>query len=70
MENGESCRRSAPEGIQQLLCPSPEGRELARTGLYCKPHGRLHVKLGEDDNVWTFVFRTTGFNSIRTLAPH
>jgi hypothetical protein len=35
---------------------------------HCKPYGRLHVNLGEADEFGTFIFRTTGFNSIRTLA--
>lgn len=34
----------------------------------CKPYGRLNVKIGDDDELGTFIFRTTGFNSIRTLA--
>lgn len=65
--NGESCRRYSPSGVQTLPCPSPEGCELARGGA-CKPYGRLNVRIGEDDELGTFIFRTTGFNSIRTLA--
>ncbi len=34
----------------------------------CKPYGRLYVNLDESDEFGTFIFRTTGFNSIRTLA--
>lgn len=34
----------------------------------CKPYGRLNVRIGDDDELGTFIFRTTGFNSIRTLA--
>ena len=34
----------------------------------CKPYGRLNVKVGDDDDLGTFIFRTTGYNSIRTLA--
>jgi len=65
--NGETCRRSLAAGVQTLPCPAPEGCELARGG-YCKPYGRLNVRIGEDDELGSFVFRTTGFNSIRTLA--
>lgn len=65
--NGETCRRVSREGIQSLPCPSPEGCEQAKGGA-CKPYGRLNVKIGDDDELGTFVFRTTGFNSIRTLA--
>ena len=65
--NGETCRRSTASGIQSLPCPSPDSCELARGG-YCKPYGRLNVRIGNDDELGSFVFRTTGFNSIRTLS--
>lgn len=65
--NGETCRRFSPSGMQSLPCPAPEGCELARGGA-CKPYGRLNVRVGDDDELGTFIFRTTGFNSIRTLA--
>ncbi len=65
--NGENCRRYTASGIQPLPCPSPDGCELAKGGL-CKPYGRLNVKIGDDDELGTFIFRTTGFNSIRSLA--
>jgi hypothetical protein len=65
--NGETCRRYTASGIEALPCPSPDGCELAKGG--CKPYARLNVKIGEnEDDLGTFVFRTTGFNSIRTLA--
>jgi hypothetical protein len=65
--NGETCRRSLATGVQTLPCPAPEACELAKGGL-CKPYGRLNVRIGEDDELGSFVFRTTGFNSIRTLS--
>jgi hypothetical protein len=34
----------------------------------CKPYGRFNVSIGDSDELGSFVFRTTGFNSIRTLA--
>jgi hypothetical protein len=37
-------------------------------GNACKPYGRLNVVIGDEDPLGSFVFRTTGFNSIRTLA--
>jgi hypothetical protein len=49
-----------------MPCPAPEGCELAQKG--CKPFGRLNVRIGDDDELSAFVFRTTGFNSIRTLS--
>jgi hypothetical protein len=65
--NGETCKRQSEEGITSLLCPSPDGCPLAKGGA-CKPFGRLNVIIGDDDPLGSFVFRTTGFNSIRTLA--
>lgn len=34
----------------------------------CKPYGRLYVVIGDQDELGTFVLRTTSYNSIRTLA--
>lgn len=65
--NGETCKRSTASGIQTLPCPSPGACEVGREG-NCKPYGRLNVRIGDDDELGSFVFRTTGFNSIRTLA--
>lgn len=65
--NGETCKRSTNAGIQSFPCPSPEGCPLAQGG-HCKPYGRLNVAISEDDPLGSFVFRTTGYNSIRTLA--
>lgn len=65
--NGETCQRLGQNGIEQHPCPSPDLCPLAQGGL-CKPYGRLYVNLDESDELGTFIFRTTGFNSIRTLA--
>jgi len=65
--NGESCKRRSSEGLASLPCPAPEGCALAQNGA-CKPYGRLNVLIGDDDPLGSFIFRTTGFNSIRTLA--
>lgn len=65
--NGETCKRQTEEGMKSLPCPSPDGCTLAKGGA-CKPYGRLNVAIGDDDPLGSFIFRTTGFNSIRTLA--
>ncbi|MCL6245949.1 MULTISPECIES: hydrolase or metal-binding protein [Acinetobacter] len=65
--NGETCQRLTNQGVEQHSCPSPDLCPLAQGGL-CKPYGRLHVNLDESDELGTFIFRTTGFNSIRTLV--
>jgi hypothetical protein len=66
--NGETCKRVGLEGLQSLPCPSPSGCDYgAKAG--CKPYGRLNVQIeGMDDAMGSFIFRTTGFNSIRTIA--
>lgn len=65
--NGESCQRRTAQGLERLPCPSPSLCEFGANGL-CKPYGRLYVRIGEEDELNSFIFRTTGFNSIRTLA--
>jgi hypothetical protein len=65
--NGDACRRLTQSGVQSLPCPSPTLCEFGKGGL-CKPYGRLNAKIGDDDDLGTFIFRTTGYNSIRTLA--
>lgn len=64
--NGETCRRVTDQGLEEQACPGPD---TCRFGLgQCKPYGRLNVSIGDGDELGSFVFRTTGFNSIRTLA--
>ncbi|QZM12903.1 hydrolase or metal-binding protein [Acinetobacter lwoffii] len=65
--DGQTCQRLTNQGVEQHPCPSPDLCPLAQGG-HCKPYGRLHVNLDESDEFGTFIFRTTGFNSIRTLA--
>ncbi|WP_175911627.1 phage capsid protein [Burkholderia sp. BCC1640] len=65
--NGEQCRRVTDAGIETLPCPSPDGCMFGRQG-GCKPYGRLNVIIGDDDELGSFIFRTTSYNSIRTLA--
>lgn len=65
--NGDTCKRLTQSGVQSLPCPGPTWCEFGKGGL-CKPYGRLNVMVGDDDDLGTFIFRTTGYNSIRTLA--
>ncbi|WP_240464724.1 hydrolase or metal-binding protein [Modicisalibacter sp. 'Wilcox'] len=65
--DGEQCKRRTREGMETLPCPAPDACPLAQGGA-CKPYGRLNVLIGDDDPLGSFIFRTTGFNSIRTLA--
>ncbi|MFM0488313.1 recombination directionality factor [Paraburkholderia graminis] len=65
--DGETCRRSGDAGIKELPCPSPDDCAFGRAG-NCKPYGRLNVTIGDEDELSSFIFRTTSYNSIRTLA--
>ncbi|QLB58852.1 hydrolase or metal-binding protein [Acinetobacter indicus] len=65
--NGQTCQRMTSQGVEQHPCLSPDLCPLGQGG-HCKPYARLHVNLGEADEFGTFIFRTTGFNSFRTLA--
>ena len=69
--NGETCKRATLSGIQSFPCPAPQACPLAEGG-NCKPYGRLTVCIEGDgavcDELGSFVLRTTGFNSIRTLS--
>ncbi len=65
---GETAKRYTSDGIKEVACPGPEGCEFGSKG-GCKPYGRLNVQVdGQGDELASFIFRTTGFNSIRTLA--
>lgn len=59
--------RGPNNGPERIGCPSPDGCSLAQDNA-CKPYGRLNVVIGDDDPLGSFVFRTTGYTSIRTLA--
>ncbi|AEA62453.1 hypothetical protein bgla_1g38540 [Burkholderia gladioli BSR3] len=50
-----------------MSCASPDGCAFGQQG-GCKPYARLNVLIGDEDEMGSFVFRTTSFNSIRTLA--
>lgn len=69
--DGEACKRSTISGMQSYPCPAPPSCPLAEGGR-CKPYGRLHVRIEVDeagsDELGSFVLRTTGFNSIRTIS--
>ncbi|MFC5431869.1 phage capsid protein [Paraburkholderia denitrificans] len=65
--NGITCRRAGDSGIEELPCPSPDGCAFGQGGA-CKPYGRLNVLIGDEDEMGSFIFRTTSFNSIRALA--
>lgn len=65
--DGQTCKRATDKGIETLPCASPDGCAFGRQG-GCKPYARLNVLIGDEDEMGSFIFRTTSFNSIRTLA--
>jgi hypothetical protein len=65
--DGETCRRVTDGGITAMGCPTPDGCAFGEAG-GCKPYGRLNVAIGDEDELGSFVFRTTSYNSIRTLS--
>ena len=66
--NGESARRLGAQGMEEVSCPGPE--RCAFGGQQgCKLYGRLNLCVeGQGDELGSFIFRTTGYNSVRTLA--
>ena len=69
--DGDTCKRVSPKGMQSLPCPGPQACAVGVAG-HCKPYARMHVRIDAKesglDELSSFVFRTTGFNSIRTLS--
>lgn len=68
--DGQTCKRMTAHGIEAMPCDGPDLCALAVDG-GCKPFGRFHMRIDHPDNqadaLSTFVFRTTGINSLRTL---
>ncbi|MDC7700308.1 recombination directionality factor [Vogesella indigofera] len=66
--NGETARRSSKEGVDEVSCAEPDRCPFGQSA-GCKLYGRLNVQVdGQQDALGTFIFRTTGYNSVRTLA--
>ena len=68
--DGQACKRMTAKGIEASPCEGPDLCVLAIEG-GCKPFGRFHMCIDHPDNqadaMSTFVLRTTGINSLRTL---
>lgn len=68
MGNGQQAKRHQDERIETVPCVGPEYCPYARQ-YGCKLYGRLNVQIeGQADELGSFIFRTTGYNSVRTLA--
>ena len=66
--NGQTAKRCGGEGVCELECSGPQACAFGQQA-GCKLYGRLNVQIeGQDDELGSFIFRTTGYNSVRTLA--
>ena len=67
--NGEGAKRVNEQGwTDEQTCAGPQFCPFARQH-GCKLYGRLNVQVeGQNDELGSFIFRTTGYNSVRTLA--
>lgn len=68
--DGEKAKRRTANGIDDVACPGADICEFGQKNR-CKQFGRLIIGLEdsfENDPLAGFIFRTTGFNSIRALS--
>ncbi|MDD2742060.1 MAG: hydrolase or metal-binding protein [Rhodocyclaceae bacterium] len=66
--DGDKARRRTANGIESVDCPGSDNCAYGKEKR-CKLYARMNVQIdGQDDELGTFVFRTTGFNSVRTLS--
>jgi len=67
--DGEKAKRVGESGgIEEQACTGPQFCPYAQQH-GCKLYGRLNVQVdGQGDELASFIFRTTGYNSVRTLA--
>lgn len=65
--NGKDARRVVNGVVESTGCPGSDACSFGQENR-CKPYGRLNVQIdGQDDPFSTFIFRTSGVNSIRVL---
>lgn len=69
--DGESCKRVHQGVVNSYPCPGPDQCALGMEG-NCRLFGRFHVLIDhlgcQNDACSTFVLRTTGVNTVRTLT--
>lgn len=66
VSDGTTCQRRTAQGTEITACATTQ--DCCRRQADTKPYGRLYVKIGDEDDLGVFIFRTTSYNSIRTLA--
>ncbi len=66
--NGQTAKRCEDAGVTEVECAGPQACVFGQKA-NCKLYGRLNVQIdGQEDELGSFIFRTTGYNSVRTLA--
>lgn len=67
---GDGSKFTRREGCQKKCgeCSTPDFCDFGKSAR-CKPYARLNVQVeGQTDELGAFIFRTTGWNSIRTIT--
>lgn len=64
--DGQKCRRLVEGSLAALDCPGVDACDFGQD-LGCRPFARLNVGIDNEDELGSFIFRTTSYNSIRTL---
>jgi len=65
--DGQKCRRLVEGNVVALDCPGADACDFGQNR-GCKPFARLNVVIDNEDELGSFIFRTTSYNSIRTLC--
>ena len=66
--NGEKARRVTEEGVKEIVCSRPEACEYGQR-TRCKNMSRAYFRIeGQDDELGTFILRSTSYNTLNSLA--
>ncbi len=66
--NGVRARRLTEDGVKEMDCPRPEGCEYGQRQR-CKNFTRAYFRIeGQEDELGTFILRTTSYNSLDSLG--
>lgn len=66
--NGDTARRMTDDGIKEMDCPRPEACAFGQTNR-CKNFTRAYFRVdGQDDELGTFILRSTSFNTVDRLG--
>ncbi|TXT28134.1 MAG: hypothetical protein FD131_3267 [Rhodocyclaceae bacterium] len=66
--NGVRARRATEDGVEEIDCPRPEACEYGQRQR-CKNFSRAYFRVeGQEDELGTFILRTTSYNSLDRLG--